>query len=94
VALLLVGSPKPDRPRDVFCDGTSKYAKWTTRETGVDSQQGHRFFYCTIKLIPGVGPTQPLIHWDRDRGLKLADHLQLLPRMCGPIHPLLYIYVA
>jgi len=40
VALLLVGSPKPDRSRDVFCDGTSKYAKWT----GFDSQEGHRFF--------------------------------------------------
>jgi len=44
VALLLVGSPKPDRSVDVFYDGTSKYAKWTTRESGFDSQEGHRFF--------------------------------------------------
>lgn len=44
VALLLVGSSKPDRSRDVFCDETSKYAKWTTRESGFDSQEGHRFF--------------------------------------------------
>jgi len=44
VALLLVGSSKPDRSRDVFCDETSKYAKWTTRESGFDFQEGHRFF--------------------------------------------------
>jgi hypothetical protein len=87
VALLLVGSPKPDRSGDVFCDGTSKYAKWTTRESGFDSQGGHRFFTVPSTLYQ--------VHWgffhrDREWGLKLAGNLQVLPRMCGPIHPLSY----
>jgi hypothetical protein len=62
VTLLLVGSSKPDRSRGVFCDGTSKYAKWTNRESGSDSQRGHRFLTVPSNST-SVAPTQPLIHW-------------------------------
>ena len=81
------------------------WERWVTRRwTGQPGNQGlipkrgrDFLLYHQTHTRCGANPachppgTRGFFHRDRDWGLKLADHLQLLPRMCGPIYPLSYI---